>query len=108
MFEHCRRPDHEYPISSPMSLRFWDNRTADQILCFRDIDSRIPILLNPKVHLTQSDFLMDLFGNPKDAFLSRRGSNKSGVKGDAHNMDMFAAIYVSDARVDLGTAGHRL
>ena len=23
-------------------------------------------------------------------------------------MDMFAAIYVSDARFDLGTAGHRL
>ena len=31
---------------------------------------------------------------------------KVGERGP-HNMDMFAAIYVSYARVDLGTAGHR-
>ena len=34
-----------------------DNRTANQILCFCDIDSRIPRpLLNSKFHVTQSGF----------------------------------------------------
>ena len=57
------------------------NRTADQILCFRDIDSRIPKLAKFEISRYAVRFLTDLFGNPNDAFFSRRGSNKSGVKG---------------------------
>ena len=44
------------------------NRTADQILCFRDIDSRIPKLAKFEISRYAVRFLMDLFGNPNDAF----------------------------------------
>ena len=57
------------------------NRTADQILCFRDIDSRITKLAKFEISRYAVWFLMDLFGNTNDAFFSRRGSNKSWVKG---------------------------
>ena len=57
------------------------NRTADQILCFRDIDSRIPKLAKFEISRYAVRFLMDLFGNTNNAFFSRRGSSKSGVKG---------------------------
>ena len=50
---------------------------------------------------------MDLFGNPNDAFFRDVAQIKWGERGP-HNIDMFAAMYVSDSRVDLGTAGHRL
>ena len=44
------------------------NRTADQILCFRDIDSRIPKLAKFEISRYAVRFLMDLFGNPNEAF----------------------------------------
>ena len=44
------------------------NRTADQILCFRDIDSRIPKLAKFEISRYAVRFLTDLFGNPNDAF----------------------------------------
>ena len=44
------------------------NRTADQILCFRDIDGRIPKLAKFEISRYAVRFLMDLFGNPNDAF----------------------------------------
>ena len=56
------------------------NHTADHILCFRDIDSRIPKLTNSEISRYTLRFLTDLFGNPNDAFFSRCGSYKSGVK----------------------------
>ena len=51
------------------------NRTADQILWLRDIDSRIPKLAKFEISRYAVRFLTDLFGNPSDAFFSRRGSN---------------------------------
>ena len=44
---------------------------------------------------------------PMTHFFATWLKKKWGKRGP-HNMDMFAAMYVSDARVDLGTAGHRL
>ena len=44
------------------------NRTADQILCFLDIDSRIPKLAKFEISRYAVRFLMDLFGNPNDTF----------------------------------------
>ena len=41
---------------------------ADQILCFRDIDSRIPKLAKFEISRYAVRFLTDLFGNPNDAF----------------------------------------
>ena len=58
-----------------------DNSTADQILCFRDIDSRIPKLAKSEISRYTVRFLTDLFGSPNDAFFSRRDSYKSGLKG---------------------------
>ena len=44
------------------------NRTADQILCFRDIDSTIPKLAKFEISRYAVLFLKDLFGNPNDEF----------------------------------------
>ena len=44
------------------------NRTTDQILCFRDIDSRFPKLAKFEISRYAVRFLTDLFGNPNDAF----------------------------------------
>ena len=44
------------------------NRTDDQILCFCDIDSRIPKLAKSEISRYKVRFLTDLFGNPNNAF----------------------------------------
>ena len=54
------------------------NRTADQILCFRDIDSRIPKLAKFEISRYAVRFLMDLFGNPNDTFFHNVAQIKVG------------------------------
>ena len=56
-----------------------------------------------RIGLTASE---DLFGNPNDVLFFF--ATWLILKWGPHNMDMFVAIYVSDARFDLGTARHRL
>ena len=49
-----------------------------QILCFRDIDSRIPKLAKFEISRYAVRFLMDLFGNPNDAFFRDLAQIKVG------------------------------